>query len=253
MWKSRVLRAALGALAAAGIFWFCIPFFWNVFGVGNFSGLAICAAVLLACLFYPRIRVKCRESKKIKAVWRALCILFCAGILWSAVLTGLMLSGAGNPPPEHAIVIVLGSKVNRTAPSADLMVRIETAAGYLRAHPNANCVVSGGQGRGESVTEASVMKEYLVRMGVEGSRIAAEETSVSTQENFSHSLQILEEKGWSRDLAVVTDDYHQYRAARIAARQGAVPYAVPAPTPWYIFSACYMRELLALTKFLLIP
>lgn len=253
MKKGLILRSVLSLPAAAGIVWFCIPFFWSVHNIGNFSGLALCVLVLLACVFYPKIREKCEKSAKLKLAWRLVCILFCAGIVWAGVLTGLMAAGIGNLPPEHATVVVLGSKVTGRYPSADLMVRIQTAAAYLKAHPAANCVASGGQGAGELVTEASVIREYLVQMGIDASRIVTEETSTNTQQNFANSLKIIDGKKWSRDLAVVTDDYHQYRAGRIARRQGGTPYAVAAPTPWYIFSACYMRELLALTKFFLLP
>lgn len=243
----------LSLLAAGGIVWFCIPIFWNVCNVGNLSGLALCLLVLAACVLYRRIREKCGKSKGVRIAWRTACFLFCAGVLWAGFLTWLMVSGAGNPPPAHATAVVLGSKVSGENPSADLTARIETAAAYLKAHPEANCVASGGKGPGELVSEASVIKKYLVSLGVGASRIALEEGSVNTRQNFEYSLKIIEEKGWSRDLAVVTDEYHQYRAGRIAKQLGATPYSVSAPTPWYIFSACYMRELLALTKFVLIP
>lgn len=97
------------------------------------------------------------------------------------------------------------------------------------------------------------MKEYLVKQGIDALRITTEEQSTNTQENLANSLTIIDKAGMSRQLAIVTDEYHQFRAGKIAERLGAVPYSVCATTPWYIFSACYMRELLALTKFLIFP
>jgi uncharacterized SAM-binding protein YcdF (DUF218 family) len=164
-----------------------------------------------------------------------------------------MVSAMNSAPPEHATVIVLGSKVSGTVPSADLRVRLDTAAGYLKANPQAKCIVSGGKGVGELATEASVMKGYLTEQEIDPSRIVMEDRSKTTQDNLSYSLTVIRNNKWSEDLAIVTDEYHQYRAGRIAQSLGMKPYAVCAETPWYIFSACWARELLALTKFMIAP
>ena len=44
--------------------------------------------------------------------------------------------------------------------------RLDTAYDYAAAHPDTVLVVSGGQGDGESVTEASAMAGYLIRRGI---------------------------------------------------------------------------------------
>ncbi|MFR2561565.1 MAG: hypothetical protein ACLS8R_01745 [Anaeromassilibacillus sp.] len=44
-----------------------------------------------------------------------------------------------------------------------------------------------------------------------------------------------------------------FRALQLAQQQGITAYAFPAKTPWYLLSASYGRELLALTKFFLFP
>lgn len=253
MKRHSVIRALCFVLAVAGIVWFCIPFFWNVSNVGNLSGIAVCVLVLAASAFYPYIKRKCNTSKSWKIFCRAVFALFCAGLVWAAILTGFMVSGIRNAPPKQATVVVLGSKVSGHVPSADLRVRIEAAGAYLAANPQAKCIVSGGQGAGELETEAAVMKKYLVQQGIEDSRIIMEDKSTNTEQNLKNSLAIIDKYKMSRDLAVVTDEYHEFRAGKIAERLGAAPYSVCASTPWYIFSACYARELLALTKFFLFP
>jgi len=247
------LRTLFALLAFAGIVWFCIPFHWNVSNVGNVTGIIICAAILAVALIYPAIQKLRRNSRTWRILFRAVFILFCAGVAWAAVLTGLMIFGINSAPPKQATVVVLGSKVNGHTPTADLMARINAAGKYLTENPQAKCIVSGGQGVGELETEAAAMKQYLVKQGIDASRIILEDKSTTTIENLSNSLAIIDQNGMSRDLAIVTDEYHQYRAGRIAKSIGAVPYSVCAATPWYIFSACYARELLALTKFLIIP
>ncbi len=253
MKRNAVLRILAAVPAAAGLIWFCIPFHWNVHNIGNLSGVTVCALVLFAALMYPAIGKLCSRSKPWKIAWRGLVAFFLAGIAWAGFLSCLMVSAMNSAPPEHATVIVLGSKVDGTVPSADLRVRLETAAGYLKANPQAGCIVSGGKGAGELVTEASVMKEYLAKLGIDPSRIVTEDRSKTTKENLAYSLAIIRKNNRSEDIAIVTDEYHQYRAGRIAQSLGMKPYAVCAATPWYIFSACWARELLALTKFMIAP
>lgn len=243
-------------LAVCGLVWFLIPIHWGVLNIGNAVGIIVCVLIFLAAAFSGSIGRRCKSSGKLRIFCRAVLVLFFAGVVWAVVLTGLMIYGTGVgklQPPEGATVVVLGSKVSGTVPSADLRVRIDTAAAYLKEHPQSKCVVSGGQGVHELVTEAFVMKKNLVGNGIDASRILTEDASASTQENLSNSQALIEKNGLNPVMAIVTDDYHQYRAGRIAAGLKITSYPVCAPTPWYIFSSCYARELLALTKFLIFP
>ena len=52
----------------------------------------------------------------------------------------------------------------------------------------------------------------------------------------------------SGEVAIVTDGFHQLRASLIAKKQGLIPYSVSAHTPWFVYSAYYVRELYALVQ-----
>lgn len=249
----RAALPVLGAFSALGLAWFLGPVHWNVWNVGNASGAAACGAVLLCALFSGKIRAARRKSRAFRGLSSAVLALFCAGLAWTAVLTGLMISGASAAPPETATVLVLGSKVSGSAPSADLRARIEAAADYLDRNPGAFCIACGGRGRGENRAEADVIRDELAARGIAGARILTEDRSTTTEENIRFALGIIGEKGLNRGLAIVTDEYHEYRARSIARGLGASAWAVPARTPWYIFSACWARELLALSAHLLLP
>lgn len=255
--KRLILKIAVMLIAIVGLAWFIVPISHNVLNIGNIAGIAVCYLVFLVCAFSGVIKKISEKSKPFRVFYRAALFLFCAGVVWAAFLTGCMLFGAntfgGSPIPKNATVVVLGSKASGTVPSADLMVRINKAAEYLKANAQAKCIVSGGQGAGEAASEAAIMKTYLVKQGIDASRISEEGKSTSTQENIHNSLQLIKKNGLSQNLAIVTDEYHEYRACKIARDLGAVPYAVSAQTPWYILSACYVRELLALTKEIIIP
>lgn len=161
-----------------------------------------------------------------------------------------MVFGALQAPPgdPEGTVMVLGSKVNGTTPSADLQARIDRAADYLLEHPDLSVVASGGQGAGEEISEAEAIRDGLIAQGVESSRIYLEDQSSDTEENIAFTLQVMEESSLSEPLLIVTDEYHEFRANLIAQHAGAESYAVSGATPFYLLPACVAREVLALTK-----
>lgn len=61
--------------------------------------------------------------------------------------------------PENGVVIVLGARVvgaSKTCPahlSHAFQYRVDTAASYLKAHPKAVCITTGGQGKDEPQSE----------------------------------------------------------------------------------------------------
>ena len=69
---------------------------------------------------------------------------------------------------EADAVIVLGAAVHGDRVTWVLSNRLDAAIAYLDAHPDAIAVVSGGQGAGETVTEGSAMKKYMLEHGVAG-------------------------------------------------------------------------------------
>ena len=150
-------------------------------------------------------------------------------------------------------VIVLGAGVNGETPSAALWSRINAAAAYLETHSGVPVVLSGGQGPGEAISEAEAMYRALSgRGGLDGVRWVLEDRSTSTAENFRFSKALLQEQGLDTDtavIAVVTNDFHCFRAHLIAQRQGLRIVDVPAELPWWWLTAnYYVREAFAVVK-----
>ena len=150
-------------------------------------------------------------------------------------------------------VIVLGAGVNGETPSAALWSRIRASADYLEKHPDVPVVLSGGQGPGEAVTEAEAMRRALwTNSESRNARYLLEDRSTSTAENFRFSKEILEDYGIDTQtavIAVVTNDFHCFRAHLIAQRQGLHIVDVPAELPWWWLTAnYYVREAFAVVK-----
>ena len=131
-------------------------------------------------------------------------------------------------------IIVLGAQVLKTGPSRSLKSRLDSAAAYLKENPNTICIVSGGQGFNEPDSEARVMKDYLVDTGIPQERILTEDRSVNTAQNLAFSKRLL--KAGEHRIGIVTNDFHLYRALRLASKAGyknVTGIAAPS-TPFYL-------------------
>ena len=106
-------------------------------------------------------------------------------------------------PPGNAVVLVLGAKVFENRLSPTLQTRVQAAADYLRTHPEAVCITTGGQGRDEPRAEGDAAKQALEAFGIAPERITAETRSRTTLENLRFSKAILERAG--RGLAVAIE------------------------------------------------
>ncbi len=189
--------------------------------------------------------------------WRIFCGFVSLGVLCFFAAEAAVLAGERTDPGQRAdAVIVLGAGVYGTEPSPVLQSRIEAAADYLQAHPDLVAVLSGGQGPGEDLTEAEVMRQGLVELGIDESRLRMEEQSTSTAENFTFSKALLEEDGIKADkacIAVVTNEFHCFRAGMLARRAGLNVFGVPARTPhWWLGVNYHIREAFAVMKTLVL-
>ena len=61
-------------------------------------------------------------------------------------------------------------------------------------------------------------------------------------------LQIMDREDLPKDMILVSDGFHQYRAGLIAQKQGIEAGAVSAQTPWYTLATYWMREIFALAQ-----
>ena len=161
----------------------------------------------------------------------------------AAVITGNMVYAANEAPHSDATVVVLGCAVRNGGPSLMLRERLIAAKEYLDDNPAAVCVVSGGQGADESISEAQCMYEYLTEHGIAPERIYMEDRSTSTRENIKFSAEIIRANGLPDKMNIVTNEFHEYRAKRIADRQGIETGSIAGSTAWWLLPTYYVREM----------
>ena len=156
-------------------------------------------------------------------------------------------SAEGATDPEADYLIVLGCQVRGTVPSRMLRQRLDAAATYLSTNADTHCIVSGGKGDGENLSEAQCMYNYLTAAGIDPSRITMEDQATSTMENLRYSMEFLEPDA---QIAIVSNEFHLYRAGQMARQLGLSPALIPASTEFPILLASYtLREILAVWKF----
>jgi uncharacterized SAM-binding protein YcdF (DUF218 family) len=116
---------------------------------------------------------------------------------------------------EHAtradVVVVLGARVlPGGVPSPALRARIEKAVDLYHQGVAPRLLFSGGVGVNPP-SEASVMRDVAVRLGVPAEACLLEEQSHSTEQNARFSTALLRSLG-ARRVVVVSDPYHLLRA-----------------------------------------
>ncbi len=228
------------ALAVAGIF---------LYGSTptNFLGLICLALAGLVSAYYGISLLSRRALMAGKILYSILTGLVCLGLLVVTV-TGVYTArdARGQAGEFCPYIVVLGAKVNGTAPSQILQQRIDAAFAYLTEHPDAVAVLSGGQGSDEGISEAQCMFEGLTEMGIAADRLWLEETSTSTWENIRLSLALIEEKSGSRPeaLGLVTSEFHLLRAGLFAKECGVETLGIPAKTDNFLhFCNYFLREI----------
>ena len=172
-------------------------------------------------------------------------------VLFALCMAALFVIARVYPVPggEYGAVIILGCQVKEDGTlSRQLEDRLALGLKLWQARPDSVVVVCGGQGINEPVTEAAAMKEYLTAHGVPERSILMETQSKNTLENIRMSKAML---GSIRKVAVVTSDYHVFRAVRIARDEGLDAEGIGAWTlPEWILKN-YSREVLAWGKYLI--
>ena len=152
---------------------------------------------------------------------------------------------------DEEVIIVLGAGLRGDQPGGVLRFRLAAALEAHGQNTNALLVVTGGQGPDEWVPEAVAMRKWLVGRGVPEGRIAVEDKSTSTRENFQFAKILLDERGIGADVpvAVVTSSYHCFRAGRVARAAGFGDVGVcPAKTPVAAWLPCHVRETMSVAR-----
>lgn len=216
-----------------------IPVFERILNFGNSAGMLLGIASFAVGMTIDKMSFELTK-------WSVFTVTI--GIFLVIAVSAMIYREGRTKAKDEKVVIVLGCKVKGDKPCPALEKRIDSAYDFLLCHKDSVAILSGGQGRGELISEALCMKQILVQRGVDEKRLFLEEHSVNTDENICFSLEIIEEYGLSRQVAVATSEYHQYRAGLICKRYGLEARSLSSATRIDLLPTFLLREGMGVIK-----
>lgn len=230
-----------------------IYYFGNavISGFLSFSLVFLCIGIIFVT--YGCIELKTKQNlfmllPKALRISITICISIIF-IFFVLVESTMIYIGQRQESDKTDLIIVLGAGLMGDEISSSLRYRLDAALEYHVIHPDVPILVTGGQGYGETRTEASAMQEYLISHGVPKENIYLEETSTNTYENFLFAKEVLEDKKITvQNVTVITNNFHMMRAMYLGELQGfhVSPYSADTYVPQILND--YVREFFACIK-----
>ncbi|MFD0021755.1 ElyC/SanA/YdcF family protein [Streptomyces sp. NPDC058382] len=106
-------------------------------------------------------------------------------------------------------------------------------------------LVSGGQGPDEHLPEAEAMRHWLITEGADPDLVLEEPRSRTTSENLRFSRRMMAAADERYACVVVTNNFHAFRAAMTARREGVRGQVLGSPTASYFWPSATIREFVA--------
>jgi uncharacterized SAM-binding protein YcdF (DUF218 family) len=163
-----------------------------------------------------------------RAVGAATVLLVVLALGWGAVVVAVAVQASRRQAAQADAIVVLGAAQYNGRPSPVFRARLDHAAAlYLRGVAPV-VLVTGGVGRGDTLSETAVGEQYLVSAGLPANAVIPLPAASSTY----HALRAVAD--WftgrqTRRVVFVSDGFHMLRLRIIAPRLGLVPFTSPAP------------------------
>lgn len=142
----------------------------------------------------------------------------------------------------HGAGLLDGDRISRL-----LSDRIDKAIDIYKKAPTAPKIIpSGGKGDDETISEAEAIEKYLVKKGIPREDILIENESKTTYENIYNSKQIIDSREGRKYTALVTSNYHVYRALRYCRKTGLKCTGIGSRVAFYYWPSALIREYIAI-------
>jgi uncharacterized SAM-binding protein YcdF (DUF218 family) len=153
-------------------------------------------------------------------------LLAVAVVYTSSLIMVLVVSQQDQREPVDAIV-VLGAAQYNGRPSPVFRARLNHALGLYREHLAPLVVVTGGVGRGDTMSEALVGERYLRTQGIPADSVAAAGEGRTTKTSMTALAEWVRPRHITR-VILVSDPFHMFRL-RLEARRTELQ-ALTSPT-----------------------
>ncbi len=236
--RKKVFKILKIALCAIALLFGVLPIIYGANNIGNIL-LLVYGILMLVAILINGDKLPAKILNIVIAVITAIGIVFMAVLLYVAYFNGY-------DKDESATVVVMGCMVRDGNPSLMLTERLNVAYEELSENPDYSCIVSGGLTSGEPMSEAEVMKTYLVSLGIDSERIYVEDQSTSTLENINYSTEIIEDESLPSNIIIATDGFHQFRSVYYSNLHGYDASSVSSISATGLVPGYYIREMLAI-------
>jgi uncharacterized SAM-binding protein YcdF (DUF218 family) len=123
------------------------------------------------------------------------------------------------PLAPDCFVIPSYALKDRHTPTRPTAAEIQLAAECWQRFPHAVLIMCTGDNQRLGVSNASVMADYAIRVGVPDQNVIEEDRSLNTYENLYNAWQIIKERNFRRPTLVTLDLYTR-RAVATARKMG---------------------------------
>jgi len=146
---------------------------------------------------------------------------------WAAVVVAVAVHAARDEATTADAIVVLGAAQYNGRPSPVFRARLDHAATLYQRSLAPIVLVTGGVGVGDSLNEANVGRDYLLRLGLSTDAVVP---LAGGHDTYASLEQV---RAWfdgrdTRRVLLVSDGFHMLRLQIIARRLGLVPYTSPA-------------------------
>lgn len=190
------------------------------------------------------------KKRKLTKALQICCFFAAAVLIYALSINSFMLESYSkniteNPSQTYDCILVLGCGVKDDGtPSDMLMDRILTGVELYEQGVAPVIIMSGDHGK-ENYDEVNTMKNYAIKLGVPAEKIFLDHAGFSTYESMYRANAIFGVKS----AAIVTQEYHLYRAMHDAKTFGIDTTGVPADKhKYYGQTARDIREIIARNK-----
>src|SRR5678815_2675568 len=156
-------------------------------------------------------------------------ILLTIVALWAASMAAVLLFSWMDQARPAGSIVVLGAAQYDGRPSPVLRARLDHGIDLWNHGMGRILVVTGGEGSGDTTSEAAVGRTYARKHGVPDTAIVLENKGRTTRESMLAVSEILGSRGITSAI-LVSDPFHMLRLSILGRRFGLTTYTSPTRT-----------------------
>lgn len=150
-------------------------------------------------------------------------------LLWAASMAAVLIFSSMDQARPAESIVVLGAAQYDGKPSPVLRARLDHGIDLWNRRMGKLLVLTGGQGPGDTTSEAAVGRAYARKRGVPDSVILMEDRGRTTRESMLAVADTLGKRG-IKTAILVSDPFHMLRLWVMGRRFGLTPFTSPTRT-----------------------